>query len=153
MTLKWKLANKRETTNKRKKSDLIGLSNGYNARGFLLVISERSAEKTSCSKNFLEINRYFALLSYCNTIGLSNNVFSIFGFSLAGKRRVHVWSFHSLADKTNSEHLPKPFLKVIRKSLYTDLTTSRRLTLRIARIGEQKQGEEGDWHDLTRHHL
>ena len=28
------------------------------------------------------------------------------------------WSFHPLADKTNNEHLPKPFFKVIRKSLY-----------------------------------
>ena len=49
-------------------------------------LSERSAEKTSCPKNFLEI----ALTSYCNTIGQSNNAFSILGFSLAGKRRVHV---------------------------------------------------------------
>ena len=49
-------------------------------------LSERSAEKTSCLKNFLEINRYFALTSYCNTIGQSNNAFSILGFSLARKR-------------------------------------------------------------------
>ena len=28
------------------------------------------------------------------------------------------WSFHPLADKTDNEHLPKPFFKVIRKSLY-----------------------------------
>ena len=42
-------------------------------------LSERSAEKTSCPKNFLEINRYFALTSYCNTIGQSNNAFSILG--------------------------------------------------------------------------
>ena len=31
--------------------------------------------------NFLEINRYFALTSYCNTIGQSNNAFSILVFS------------------------------------------------------------------------
>ena len=31
------------------------------------------------------------------------------------------WSFHPLADKTNNEHLPKPFFKVIRKSLYLQL--------------------------------
>ena len=43
-------------------------------------LSERSAEKTSCPKNFLELNQYFALTSYCNTIGQSNNVFSILGF-------------------------------------------------------------------------
>ena len=55
-------------------------------------LSERSAEKTSCPKNFLEI----ALTSYCNTIGQSNNAFSILGFSLAGKRRVHVLFFSSI---------------------------------------------------------
>ena len=40
-------------------------------------LSERSGEKTSCPKNFLEINRYFALTSYCNVMGQSNNAFSI----------------------------------------------------------------------------
>ena len=28
------------------------------------------------------------------------------------------WSFHPLAEKTNKEHLPKTFFKVIQKSLY-----------------------------------
>ena len=55
-------------------------------------LSERSAEKTSCPKNFLEIS----LTSYYNTIGQSNNAFSILGFSLAGKRRVHVLFFSSI---------------------------------------------------------
>ena len=50
-------------------------------------LSERAGEKTSCPKNFLEINRFFALTSYCNTIGQSNTAISILGFSLAGKRR------------------------------------------------------------------
>ena len=49
-------------------------------------LSERSGKQTSCPKNFLEI----ALTSYCNTIGQAYNAFSILGFSLAGKRRVHV---------------------------------------------------------------
>jgi len=55
-------------------------------------LSERSGE------NFLEINRYFALTSYCHTIGQSNNAFSVFGFSLAGQRRGHalIFSFISL---------------------------------------------------------
>ena len=57
-------------------------------------------------ENFLEINGYFALTSYCHTIGQSNNAFSILGFSLAGKRRGHVLISHPLADKINSEHLP-----------------------------------------------
>ena len=46
-------------------------------------LSERSAEKTSCPKNFLEL----ALTSYCNTIGQSNNAFSILGFSFGGKTK------------------------------------------------------------------
>ena len=74
-------------------------------------LSERSGEKTLCPKNFIEINRYFALTSYCNTIGQSNNAFSILGF---------LWRETEpkpLADKTNDEHSPKPFFKVIRKSL------------------------------------
>ena len=68
-------------------------------------------------ENFLEINRYFTLTSYCNTIGQSNNAFSILGFSWRENEESVFWSFHSLADKTNNEHLPKPFFKVIRKSL------------------------------------
>ena len=39
-------------------------------------LSGRSGKQTSCPKNFLEI----ALTSYCNTIGQSNNAFSILGF-------------------------------------------------------------------------
>ena len=55
-------------------------------------LSERSDEKTSSLKNFLEI----ALTSYCNTIGQANNAFSILGFSLTGKRKVHVLFFSSI---------------------------------------------------------
>ena len=43
-----------------------------------------------------KINRYFALTSYCNAIGQSNNPVSILGFSLAGERRVHVLIFSSI---------------------------------------------------------
>ena len=42
-----------------------------------------------------ELSRYFALTSYCDTIDQSNNAFPILGFSLAGKRRVHVLIFSS----------------------------------------------------------
>ena len=88
-----------------------------NARGFCLV-KRTLGWKNFRPENSLEINRYFAFTSYCNTIVQSNNAFSILGFSLSGKRRGHVWSFHSLADKTYNEHLTKPFFEVIRKSLY-----------------------------------
>ena len=51
-----------------------------NARGFWLV-KRTLGWKTFIPENFLEINRYFALTSYSNTIGQSNNTFSILGFS------------------------------------------------------------------------
>ena len=38
-------------------------------------------EKNFMPENFLEINRYFALTSNCNTIGQWNPAFSILGFS------------------------------------------------------------------------
>ena len=82
-----------------------------------------------------KINGYLALTSYCNTIGQSNNAFSISGFSLAGKRRVRVLTFYLLADKTNNEHLPKPFFKVIRKSLYFAHTLGTRyVTVHVATV-------------------
>ena len=66
-----------------------------NARGFWLV--KRTLRwKDFMPESFLEFNRYFALTSYCNTIGQSNNAFSILGFSLPGKRRVHVLIFSSI---------------------------------------------------------
>ena len=66
-----------------------------NARGFWSV-QRTLGWKNVMPENFLEINRYFTLTSYCNTIGQSNNAFSILGFSLAGKRRVHVLIFSSI---------------------------------------------------------
>ena len=56
-------------------------------------LSDRSDEKTSFPKHMLEINQYFALMPYCNTIGQLNNTFSILGFSLVGKRGVYVLIF------------------------------------------------------------
>ena len=38
-------------------------------------------------QNFLEINRYFALTSYCNTIGRSNNTFSRIRVFFGGKTK------------------------------------------------------------------
>ena len=97
MTLKGKRANKTETINKRTEIERFDwFVERIQTRVAFGWLSERSAEKTQCPKNFLEINRYFALTSYCNTIGQSNNAFSILGFSLAGKRRVHVLIFSSI---------------------------------------------------------
>ena len=68
---------------------------GTNARGFWLV-KRTLGWKNFMPENFLEIKRYFALTSCCNKIGQSNNAFSILGFSLAGKRRIHVLIFSSI---------------------------------------------------------
>ena len=66
-----------------------------NAGGFWLV-KWTLGWKNFMPENFLETNPYFALTSYCNTIGQSNNAFSILGFSLAGKLRGHVLIFSSI---------------------------------------------------------
>ena len=68
-------------------------------------------------ENFLEINRYFALTSYGNTIGQSNHAFSIIiTVFFGGKTKSPCFDLFS--DKTNNEHFkPKPFFKVIGKSL------------------------------------
>ena len=92
-----------------------------NAGGFWLV-KGTLGWKDFIPKNLLEIKQYFALMSYCNMIGQSNNAFSILGFSLVRKWRRHFWPFHPLAVKTNNEHLLKLFFKVIRKSLLPSQT-------------------------------
>ena len=58
-------------------------------------LSERPGKEKFIPENFLEINRYFALMSYRNMIGQSNSPFSKSGSSLAGKRRGHVLFFSS----------------------------------------------------------
>ena len=88
-------------------------------RAWLFIVKRTLRWKNFMPENFLEINRYFALTSYYNTIGQSNNAFSILGFLWRENKEAMFWSFHPLADETKNEHLPKPFFKVIRKSLYT----------------------------------
>ena len=63
-----------------------------NVLGFWLVKQTLGVKKRH-PENFLEINRYFALTSYCKTIGQSNNAFAILGFCLAGKLRGHLLIF------------------------------------------------------------
>ena len=92
-----------------------------NARGFWLV-KRTLGWKNFMPENFLEINWYFALTSYCNSIGQSNNAFSIVGVLWRENEEAMFGSFHPLADNTNNEHLTKPFFKVIRKSLWLALT-------------------------------
>ena len=46
-----------------------------NVRGFWLA-KQMLGWKNFMPENFLEINQYFALMSYCNTIGQLNNAFS-----------------------------------------------------------------------------
>ena len=117
MTLKWKRANKTETTNEGNRATWLVYRTDTDADGFWLV-KRTFGWKNFMPENFLEINRYFALTSYCNTIVQSNNAFSMLGFSLAENEESMFWSFHPLAHETDDEHLPKPFFKVIRKSLY-----------------------------------
>ena len=64
--------------------------------------------KNFVPENSLEINQYFALTSYCNTIGQSNNAFSILGFSLAGKRRGYILIFSSITN-TYRNHFSRSY--------------------------------------------
>ena len=59
--------------------------------------NDRSGEKTSCPKNFLEINRYFSFTSYCGRIHwpIEHCLLHI-RVSLAGKRRGYVFNFSSI---------------------------------------------------------
>ena len=82
----------------------------YRTSGFSLV--KRTLRwKNFMPENFLEINRYFALTSYCNTIGQSNNAFTILGFSLAGKRRGHVLMFSSIGWWNKERTLAETFFQ------------------------------------------
>ena len=83
-----------------------------NARGFWLVKRTLGWKKFIMPENFLEINRYFALTSYCNTTSQSNNAFSILGFSLAGKGRGYVLITHWLKKqitKTYRNHFSRSY--------------------------------------------
>ena len=86
-------------------------------RGGFWLVKRTLGWKNLMPENFLEFNRYLALTSYYNTIGQSNNAFSILVYFWRENEESTLWSFHPLADKTNNEHLPKPFFKIIRKSL------------------------------------
>ena len=121
MSLKWKRTNKTETTNERKESDLSGLSNGYK-RAWLLLgqanarVKKRQARELSRNQPIL---CFHVILQHDYPIEQCLLYLRVF---LSGKRRGHVWSFHSLADKTNNEYLTKPFSEVIRKSLYQKMS-------------------------------
>ena len=92
MTLK--RANKIETTNERKQSDLIGLSNGYK-HSWLLIgyvntrVKNLHARELSRNQSIL---RFDVILQYDRPI---EHTLSILGFSLVGKRGVHVLIFLS----------------------------------------------------------
>ena len=118
-------------------------------------LSERSGEKNLYPENFLEINWYFALTSYCNTVGQSNNAFSILGF-FGGKTKrpcldlfIH-WLIkqitntyrnhfsrkhenHSIKDRKDTEQYPHHNRK-------TEPSISLRINSRL--IGEMAKREE-----------
>ena len=85
MTLTRKRVNKTEKNKRTKKERFEWFIERIQTSVAFGWLSERSGEKTSCPKNFLEINRYFALTSYRNTIGQLINASSLLGFSLTGK--------------------------------------------------------------------
>ena len=109
MTLKWKRANKTEF----ERAIWLVHRTHTNARGFWLVARELSYLGQ-------RINRYFAFPWPHTATQLANRTmpFPYWGFLLRNNEEAMFWSSHSLADKRNKEHLPKPFFKVIKKSVY-----------------------------------
>ena len=92
-------------------------------------------------ENFLEINRYFALTSYCNTIGQSRNAFSILEVCAGGwgEGEAMFLSFHPLADKkkqiTNTyETIFHGYTKIALMLTSDKLILPRRLALWLAMI-------------------
>ena len=83
MTLKRKRANKTET-NERKKSDLTGLLNGYKRVNANARLKKRHARELSRNQTIL---RFDVILQRDWPI---EQYLLILGFSLAGKRRVHL---------------------------------------------------------------
>ena len=72
-------------------------------------LSERSGEKTSCLRTF---EKTTDTSLWRNTVRrLANQTISSphYGFLWRENEEAMFWSFHPLADKTNDEHLPKPF--------------------------------------------
>ena len=88
-----------------------------NARGFWLV------KRTLGYKNFVpeELSRNQSILRFDDytTTRLANRTmsFTYEGFLWRENEESMFSSFHPLADKTSNDHLPKPFIKVTRKSL------------------------------------
>ena len=122
MTLKWKSANKAETTNNRKRTIWLFYRTDTNARGFWLPANARlknlHARELSGNQSIL---RFDAILQHGWPIEQRLPYIRVFWRE---KEEAMFWSFHPLTDKTNNEHSPKPFFKVIRKSLYAEVKPS-----------------------------
>ena len=108
--------NENARTNRNNKRTEIELFDWF-IGGFWLV-QRTLGWKNFMPQNLLEINRYLALTYY--------------GFLWRENEEFIPWSFHQLADKTNNEHFPKQFFKVIRKSLY--VTQYKLETIKLNRL-------------------
>ena len=116
MTLKWKRANKTEQQTNGNRAILLVYRTDTNTSAFWLV-KRTLGWKNFMPENFLEtcqpILRYDVILQHDWPI--EQCLFHIRVF-FGGKTK-RPWSFHPLAVKTNIEHLPKPFFKVMKIAL------------------------------------
>ena len=99
LTLKWRRTNKTKKSKETEIERFDWFIERIQTRGAFGWLSERSGEQKFMPENFLEINRYLALTSYCNTIDWPIEL------SLFRNKESMFSSFHPLADKTNKEHL------------------------------------------------
>ena len=86
MALKWKRTKKGKQTSGNRAIWLVYRTD-TNARGFWLVKRTLKWKKFKL-ENFLEICRYFALTSYCNTTGQSNKCFLHTRVFFGGKTKI-----------------------------------------------------------------
>ena len=119
MTLKWKRTNKTETTNVPKQRNLIGLSNGYKRTRLLVGYANVWVKKLHArvlSRN-QPILCFDIILQHDWPIKQCLLHIRVF-FGRKTKSPCFDFFIHWLIKQNNNEHLPKPFLKVIRKSLW-----------------------------------
>ena len=81
-------------------------------------LSERPGEKTLCPRTFWESSDTSLWRNTATRLANRTMPSPYQVFLWRENEESMFWSFHPLADKTNNEHLPKPYFKVMRNLLF-----------------------------------